>query len=223
MTHKMPAWSFSALSAFETCGLRYFKTRVSKEIVEPQTEATLWGNQVHKAFEDRFKNKAPLPDYMKAYEPLVSKLMLQHGVRLVEEQMAITKNFRPCEWRAKDAWVRAIVDFGIVGPKKALFIDWKTGKRKPDSTQLMLSAAIGFAHYPFLESITTGFFWFKDRKTDKETFTREQLPQLWGEFLPRVQRLEGAYADDKWHPKPSGLCAKWCPVPKSHCEYSGKQ
>jgi hypothetical protein len=53
-------------------------------------------------------------------------------------------------------------------------------------------------------------------------FTREQLPEIWNEFLPRLSRVAAAYEDDKWLPKPSGLCKNWCPVGQSLCEFCGK-
>ena len=44
-------WSYSALTSYETCPKRYQLTRVTKQVTEPQTEATRWGNEVHKALE----------------------------------------------------------------------------------------------------------------------------------------------------------------------------
>lgn len=215
------AWSYSALTAFETCPRRYQLTRVTKEVVEKQTEATLWGNKVHKALELFAKGKQPLPPDFKAYEKYVRKIQSYEGKRVVEEKIALTSSFRPTTWFAKDVWVRGIIDIGVVGSDTAYLLDWKTGKRKPDSDQLKLFAALAFAHYPWIDKVVTGFIWLKDAKFDKGTFTREQLPEIWNEFLPRVTRLELAYKDDKWVAKPSGLCKNWCPVGKRLCEFCG--
>ena len=46
------AWSYSSLRAFETCPWRYYLTRVSKEVIEPETEVLKWGNEVHKVFDE---------------------------------------------------------------------------------------------------------------------------------------------------------------------------
>ncbi len=73
------------------------------------------------------------------------------------------------------------------------------------------------AHFPEVEEVETGFVWLKDKKIDKERFTREDIPKIWQEFLPRVIKLESAYERDSWPCKPSGLCKGWCPV--KTCDY----
>ena len=45
------AWSYSLLQAFETCPRRFKLTRITKEVQEPQSEAMLHGNEVHKSLE----------------------------------------------------------------------------------------------------------------------------------------------------------------------------
>lgn len=215
------AWSYSALTAYETCPRRFQLTRVTKQVVEPQTEATIWGNKVHKALELFAKGEKPLPPDLQKYERYVKKILSYEGKRVIEERVALDKNFRPTKWMAKDVWVRGIIDIGVVGSEKAYLLDWKTGKRRPDSNQLKLFAGLAFAIYPWVEKVTTGFIWLKSAEFDKEVFTREQLPEIWNEFFPRLDRLAVSYRDDKWTPKPSGLCKNWCPVGRQLCEFCG--
>lgn len=214
-----PPWSHSTLTSFETCPRRYYQTKVTREIKEPQTEATIWGNTVHQALENRAKSGQPLPEAIKSYEPLVDKIIAREGRRLVEEKMAIDSNFAPADWGK--SWARGIVDLGIVDTKKAYLFDWKTGKRKADSDQLKLMGLLAMHTYPWVEEVKTGFVWLKDNKIDQEVFTREQIPVLWMDFLPRVQRMENAYSKDRWEPKPSGLCKAWCPC--TGCEFNGRR
>lgn len=214
-------WSYSDLPSFETCPRRYQLTRVTKEVTEPQTEAILWGNQVHNALEKYAKERKPLPTALKKYQKYVDKILSYDGKRIVEERLTINANFKPTKWMAKDAWCRGIIDIGVVGAEKAYLLDWKTGKRKPDSSQLKLFAGLAFAHYPWVSKVVTGFIWLKDCEFDKETFTREQVSDIWSDFLPRVNRIEYALKSDKWTPKPSGLCKNWCPVGRSLCEFCG--
>jgi hypothetical protein len=219
MTAKPIFWSHSVLNSFETCPRRHYVTRVAKLVTEPQTEALRWGNMVHKALEDRQNGTAPLPATLAGYEPMLQVLMSKHGQRLVEARWAVDASFRPVGYKDRSAWCRSVVDSGIVGVDSAVLIDWKTGSRKPDSDQLKLSAAMAFAQYPHVEKVSTTFVWLKEKKLDKESFTREQVGEIWNEFLPRVARLEQAHKTNTWHPKPSGLCVKWCPVTKQHCEF----
>jgi hypothetical protein len=95
-----------------------------------------------------------------------------------------------------------------------------TGKRKPESQQLELSAAIAAALHPEADEFDTMFLWLKDKAVDKEHFKRSDIGAIWSRFLPRVERLETAVKNDDFPPKPSGLCAKWCPV--KTCEYCGE-
>lgn len=215
-------WSYSALTAFETCPRRFELTRVTKQVAEPQTEATLWGNKVHKALELYAKGSKPLPQDMERYGRYVKKIMAYEGKRVIEERVALNKNLRPTTWMAKDVWVRGVIDIGVVGSERAYLLDWKTGKHKPDSDQLKLFAALAFAMYPWVDSVVTGFIWLKENKFDKELFTRAQLPEIWAEFLPRLSRVARAYDENKWTPKPSGLCRNWCPVGKKLCEFCGE-
>jgi hypothetical protein len=217
----MPAWSFSSLTAFETCARRYYLTKVAKTVREPPTEATTHGNEVHTAFENAVVRREPLPNKYAEWQPIAVQLQSVRGKREAELKLSIDKSFRPVKWTDKAAWCRGIVDLNIENNDKSVAIDYKTGKRKPDSTQLMLFAALLFHTKQYLQTVTTGFVWLKDRKIDKEKFEREQIGNIWQEFMPRVQRMEVAYDKDKWIPQPSGLCRAWCPC--TECEFNGKR
>jgi hypothetical protein len=210
----LPAWTFSQLEKFETCPKQFYHVRVAKDVIEPQTEATLWGSKVHTAMEDRIRDGTPLPEGMEQWEGFAKQICAMPGEKLAEEKMALDKSFQPAEW--DNAWTRGIADMLIVHGNKAATLDYKTGKRKL-THQLMLYAAYTFAYYPEVETVTTGFVWLRDKKIDRETFTRADIPTIWGTFLPKVRKLEIAYEKDKWIARPSGLCNGWCPV--KSCEF----
>lgn len=218
----MPPWSFSSLTSFETCPKRYYHLKCVKDVTEVPNEATTWGTTVHKHLEDRVALGTPLPQAIAGYESFVAKIAAHPGEKLVEQQMAITADFKPTGWTSETAWCRGIVDVGLLTGKRALLLDWKTGKRKPDSSQLQLFAGLAFVHFPNVEVVATAFVWLKEGKTDKASFKRQDAPVIWQEFVPRVRRMERAYEENKFPPKPSGLCGKWCPVPKRLCSFSGK-
>lgn len=215
------AWSYSVLTAFETCPRRYKLTKVTKEVVEPQTEATIHGNAVHKALELNVAKGTPLPDKFKQYEPFTQAVIRSEGVKRAEMKFGLTKQLTPTTFFAKDVWLRGVFDLVVERPKTAIILDWKTGKPKPDSDQLKLFAAAAFTLMPRLETVRTGFAWLAHNKLDTETFTKDDVPELWSEFKPRVARINIAVENDQFPPKPSGLCKNWCPVPRSKCEFSG--
>lgn len=218
----MVAWSWSVLESFETCAHRHFRTKVKKDIVEGQTDEMAHGNRVHKALENRLKGQ-PLPANMAAYEPYAARV-LQSGTGgkvEAEQKLALTSSFQPTSFFAKDTWVRVITDFTIIQPaKKRAFVgDWKTGNPKPNSRQLALCAVATFACLPYVDEVHSTYVWLKTGEGQPEVFKREDVPAIWQSFMPRVQRLEIAHAENKWPKKPSGLCNGWCPV--KDCEFWG--
>jgi hypothetical protein len=218
----MTAWSHSALNKFETCPRQYYLLRVSKQAKDVKGEAALWGDTVHKHLEARAKDGAPLPSYLDYLDPIVGRILATPGEKIIEHKITITQGYTATSWFAKDAWCRSIVDLGVVGETSATLLDWKTGKRKPDSDQMALFAGMALAAYPYIEVVHTGFVWTKDRKVDRDRFTRSDAPAIWREFLPRVARLEHAFATNAWPANPSGLCRKYCPVGKALCSYCGE-
>lgn len=221
MEIKPIAWSHSALNSFETCPRRHNLIKVAKKVKEGQSEAMLWGNQVHKHLELRVTDKKPLPDHLAPYDGLIKKFECKPGQLFAEKSMALTVDFKPTTWFAKDVWCRAKIDLHLDEGERVIAIDWKTGKPKPDSDQLKLTAAFIFHHKPYVTKVKTSFIWLGHNRVDNETFTRDQLPEIWNGFLPRIDRWNNAFAQNHWPAKPSGLCRKHCPVPKSMCEFSG--
>lgn len=218
---KAPPWSYSSLTSFETCPYKYYKTRVAKDVKEPEGEAAKWGTEVHKHLELRVKDETPLPDALQYLEPIVGKVIQSPGTKYTEQQLALDRDYSPVSWYDANAWARAIIDLTIINGNKAVTLDWKTGKRKPGSDQLKMSAGLLFHHYPEVEVVNTGFVWIKEKKVDKEQYTREDIPVIWQEFLPRVARVDKAFESDRWQKKPSGLCKAWCWC--TDCEFCGRR
>ncbi len=215
---KPVAWSYSALTSFETCPHRHYETKIAKTIKEPPTPATEWGLRVHKAFEYRVGHDTPFPDELKQFEPIAAKIVKAgEGKRVsVEQKLALSKDFSKRKWFDKDVWVRGIIDVSIEHGDKLFIGDLKTGRPTPDSAQLKLTAAMSFAIKPYINRITNTFIWLKTGDTTTEKFTKDQAPEIWQEFMPRVQRLQQAVDVNNFPKKPSGLCG-WCPV--KSCEH----
>lgn len=218
---KVTPWSYSSLTAFETCPRRFYLTRIAKEVQEPQTQAMMAGNEVHKALELDIKGEKPLPEKYKSYAPLVNAVKLTPGKKLVEQKVGVTPDFRATTFFGKDVWMRGIIDVAVVGTKAAVVLDWKTGKPKTDSEQLRLFAGAAFAQYPHIDTVKTGFAWLAYNKMDSKTFTRDDVPGIWRDFSIRVQRMEKAEEKGDFPPNPSGLCREWCPVGRKLCEFCG--
>jgi hypothetical protein len=218
---KMPAWSYSALTAFETCPRQYHLVRVLKIVSDPPNKAATHGNEVHKAFEIAVRDQVPLPEKYSKWQNLAQKLMTAPGKRHAEMKIALNANLQPTGYFAKDVWLRCVLDYMVEKDANAVVLDYKTGKRKPDSTQLELFAAVTFKIKPYLQTVKTGFLWLPDEKMDKEVYHPEDMARVWGDFAARVARMQHAFTTDTWTPKPSGLCRQWCPC--TSCEFNGRR
>lgn len=226
MTEKNITWSYSGLTKFENCPRQYQKTYVTKEVQDEETEQTRWGTEVHLALEERVRDDKPLPANMTQYEPMAARFAAAkaHSHVYVEYEMAVDKSLNPVAFDSPSRWVRGIADIVVLkvgkdGHMRGFAGDYKTGKKRDGSRQLALMAAMLFKHFPELVEIRTGFIWLANGGITEETFYRVHAGKIWGEFMPRVARLEKAFELDRWVPNPSGLCG-WCPCTLKECDFA---
>lgn len=218
---KMPPVSHSGLTAFETCGHRYYLTKVVKTVHEPQTSHTLWGNKVHTALENRLMKRKPLPEGIEHYEPIVEKLEALRPVAKIsaELRLALTRDLRATNWDSPMAWVRCIIDVVVDKGRAAFLGDWKTGKVKHDHDQLNMSSVMYLAAKPNVEKVRADYIWLAHNTVTSGTITRDQAPEVWQGIIKRIDRLNDAYQTNTWPKNPSGLCKGWCPVGRENCEF----
>jgi hypothetical protein len=215
------SWSYSRLKNFEACPKKHYEVDLQKSFKEEDSDALLWGNHVHKAMDLRCGEKRiPLPATMADYEKWVAPVVDTPGTILVEQQLSISKDFAACGYFAGNCWFRAKGDFIKLGERTAIILDWKTGKVKPDSEQLWLSAACVFAKYPHIKKIRSSFVWLQENATTDEDITPDDLPAKWRGLWPRIQAMETAWKTTTYQAKPGGLCRKWCPV--KSCPHNGE-
>lgn len=213
----MPAWSFSSLNDFTNCPRAYQLKRVTKECKQEESEAMRHGTIQHEHCEMRVKEGRELPESLKWLEPQFKRLEASGGDLIAEQAVGLTKGLKITGFFDKDVWCRGKLDLTVRYGTKSVVLDYKTGKRKFDSDQLMLFAAFEFADRPFVPEVRTGYVWLKDKAIDSEIFTRDDIPRIWEHFMPKVERLEKAYVNDEWPAKSGGLCP-WCPANKSQCK-----
>lgn len=213
-------WSHSSLTTYVGCPKKYYHLKVSKDFEDSPNEASLWGNRVHEALEFRLRDKTPLPEEYSEYEEYAKAIEVVAGEMLVEKELAITKDLKPCAMDDPDAWCRGIVDVLHINGPVARVLDHKTGKRKPDSKQLALFALLVFYHYPEVHVCKTGFMWLKTKEKDVAVYHRNDIPELWKLFIPDLTQYAKSFAGGIWTPRTSGLCKNYCPV--ASCDFNGK-
>lgn len=211
------SWSYSKLKNYDVCPKRHYEVDERKNYrddSEAGAAALALGNAAHDALAKACGQDIPLPEKFSHYQKWVDRVKRQlgGGKLLVEQKYAITRNFAPTTYFAKDVWYRGIADVVILHGPVAITSDWKTGKILEDSVQLMLVAQCLFSHYPEVQRVGTEFIWLKEDATSPEVFSRQEVADAWVELLPRVQALETASKTVTFPPKPGPFCKKYCPV-----------
>ena len=207
------AWSHSALKDFEGCPRRYHASKVLKLYPYKETEATRYGNQLHKAAEDYIKDKTPFPKEFAFMKELVDELCKKPGKVYAEQKMALSHDLERRSWFDDDVWVRGVADMLIIDKpnRRAWVIDWKTGNDKyPDPDQLLLMALMVMAMYPEIDTVNAALFFVAKGSIVKQKTVEASYDREWNKFRERVARIEAAKASDNWNPQPSPLCG-WCP------------
>jgi len=210
--------SFSSIKMYENCPKRYYHQRITKEVQDTGSDATIYGERVHEALEHRLDKKVELPTESETYEPLCKSIEGLGGTLQVEQKLTLSENLTPTTWWEKDAWLRSILDVLIVFEDEAIVMDWKTGKRRPDFSQLEMFALQVFSHYPNIKKVKSTFVWLKDLSLDSHTYNRLDADDMWVKLLSKTERINQSLTNNNWPPKPSGLC-RFCPA-KNICEFS---
>lgn len=214
------AHSYSSVKDFEGCPRRYHEVRILKKFKSKDTEATLYGTAVHKAFEEYIRDKTPIPAIYEQFKPFVEPLANADADIRCEERMAIRSDFTPCEFFDPAVWFRGIPDYLAINPKKtvARVADYKTGKssRYADTAQLELMAAMVMLHHPEVETVKGVLLFVVIGDVIKAEFTRAELPTILSKWAGRADAIEKAVDVGVWNPRSSALC-KFCPV--TSCEY----
>ena len=214
------AHSYSAVKDFEGCPRRYHQVRILKQFKQKDTEATLYGTAVHKAFEEYIRDKTPLPESFANYKQFVEPLAQLDGDIRCEEKLGIRADFTPCGFFDKDVWFRGIPDYLAISKsgKVARVADYKTGKssRYADTAQLELMAAMIMIHHPSVDTVRGALLFVVVGDVIRSEYTRDQLPEILSKWAGRAGAIEAAVDHGVWNPRSSALC-KFCPV--STCDH----
>jgi len=217
MTAKTPAkytWSYSSLDLFKQCPHKYYRLRVKKDIVEPPSDAILYGNEAHKAAEEYIKNGTALPERFAFMQKSLDVLRAKEGEKLCEYRMGLTRSLVPCGFFDENVWWRGIADLIVLQPDRAWIVDYKTGKssKYADVKQLELMALSVFKHFPQVKKVKTGLLFVVANDFVKADFHARDEFVMWRPWFEDTERLEKALELDVWNPRPNFSCRGWCPV-----------
>jgi len=212
--------SYSSIKMFEQCPKRYLHQRINKDVKDMGSEATIYGERVHKQLENRLALSEPLPKESIKHEQVCNTIekLTENADLYLEEQLCLNENLTPTGWYDNDAWLRSILDVLILKDDTAIIMDWKTGKRRPDFFQLELFALQVFKHYPNIKKVKSTFVWLKEGKIDTENFNHVDTNIMWTNVLSKIDKIDQAYTSSNFPARPSGLC-RYCPA-NNICEYA---
>src|SRR5215472_2339557 len=181
--HTRFSWSYSQLTDYETCPLRWYHKSIAKDVKEEESSFTRDGHALHDAFNARARGE-PLRFPYTHHEPIFTRLDSRRGDHFPEQNLAIKRDFTPCAWMARETWFRGKIDFLKLNGFFATIIE-------------RISTALAYVNHEIWKTAT---------------FDRSDLTQIWAEIMPRVNAMERAKLFEKFPPTPSGLCKRFCPV-----------
>jgi len=225
---KVPAWSYSSITLFDQCPKKYYHLRVVKDIKEPESEAIMYGKDVHLAAEEYIRDGKPVPAKYGYMVPMLDKLNAIEGEKHCELKMGIKKvdgRLAPCGFFDKDVWYRGVADLAIINKAKkvARVVDYKTGKssKYADPKQLALMAACIFVHFPEIDTVKGGLLFVVVEDFIKAQYQADNGFKIFSELDGALVAREAAYANGVFNPKQNFTCKGWCPV--LDCHHNGRK
>jgi len=218
----MTAWSYSSIKTFDQCPKKYYHLRVVKDIKDEGSDATIYGQEVHKAAEDYIKSGTEIPAKFSFIKPTLDVLNAFPGTKKCEIKLGVKKmeaGYEPCGFFDKDVWWRGIADLLIIDGGTAHLIDYKTSKnaKYADMKQLDLMAGAVFVHFPEVERVKSALAFVVSNEFIHKQHHKKDLGQYLSVFDGELDRLAAAEETGVWNPVSGPLC-RYCPV--EFCEHN---
>lgn len=211
-----PAISSSDIENYEGCPKRWHLKRILRDerFKFHVTEAITHGNLTHERLERYVKYDEVLPDHVLYLVPFFAYLREQGYTLYAELEVAITKDWQPTSFWAKDCYLRGKVDLIALKDTTAIVVDYKTGKEKnaryKDDTQLQIYSAVLMSVLGLTE-VSSYFFWTATQGSDKHSLTTETFEDVKADITRRIDRMKDAYDNEQFPARTSPLCG-WCPA-----------
>lgn len=215
MSSPITAWSYSRLSLWEGCGLK-FKLKHIDKVPEEQSPAMVRGTEIHAAAA-AFIGGGPDAEFPASLAKFDTQMWELHDlpadIKVVEQQWGFNNNWRATGWFAKDTWLRVVLDVGVVYPDgTGDVVDHKTGKEYASNVdQRELNALAMLRKYPHLSRVTSRMWYLDSGKETTAEFLQEDTTERIHKWEARVAPM---FADAVFAPRPSERC-KWCSYGKS--------
>jgi hypothetical protein len=218
----MTTWSYSSLKTFEQCAKKYYHLKVLKDVKDVGSEATIYGNEAHKAAEDYVSAGTPLPARFSYMQKTLDALLAIPGEKHCELKLGVELSdtgYLPCEFFGEEVWWRGIADLLIINGDTGYLVDYKTSKnaKYADTKQLDILAAAVFTRFPQLRKLKSALAFVVSNEFVKKEHTSDLSKSYFATFTPELDRLSVAENTGVWNANSGPLC-KFCPV--TTCEHN---
>ena len=199
--------SATSLKTWDNCPRLYKAKYIDKIIPYVPNAAADRGIKIHEELEECVKTGSKPSVWTP--EGLIDTL---HKAKAsVEGEIAVDRSFAPVPYKSKDAWLRGKIDVRLTRGDKALVIDWKTGKVRPDKIQADVYTAM-IQHVEKVEKVDFRLVYVDQKQV--VPLTRDN------KAAERVTTLIKKVENDQDHlPQPSWLC-RFCDF--TACRYNEK-
>lgn len=216
----------SSITLFENCPLQYAHRYIYKTLPFVETPQIKEGNDFHKAMYMRLGFGSTLSQKYSGFEVTCQALENLGGEMFCEEEITVDREFREVD--SVDKWTKGMltnkldVKIKFKKTRKAIIIDWKTGKPKDDPTQLLINTVSVLAAEPNIDTVTSIYAYTAYGTTsDPIRFDRKAEPKLREKLMEKIHRIDVAHGSGQFEPRPSGLCKQYCDV--LSCPHNGKR
>ena len=214
-------YSYSSLNLYRTCPQQFYRKYIAKDTLPYQGTEAAAGTDVHEAIETALKTRQPLPKHMEVFEESISSVRKKLDCARIEQTIFLDERFRFALTRPVKGFM-AKLDVLLVSEdgKRAVVMDWKTGKPREDTLQHDCYALCVFRAFPDVESITGFNVYLKTGKIGPQLeYSVEAAQGIQERLALMIAQIE---ADDFWQPKPgSPFPCNWCSAHK--CKHYPKE
>lgn len=126
-----------------------------------------------------------------------------------EKRLAITADGSPCDFFAKDVWMRSAADVVIHKDNAAFIPDWKTGKKRDgDTNELRRLALLLKCTYPGIEQVKGAYFWLQENAMG-QVHDLSNFAATFGEIKAADRTVQMMDPTKEWPANPGWKC-KFC-------------
>lgn len=213
---KLPVASYSFLNTWSICPHQAARKWIVKDLPkEAESPEMSWGNEVHKAMENRLTiPRHDLPSSMAQWESFCKPL---DGRNVHPEQvLGMTDKGQPVGFWDGSTWLRGKLDAPVVSGTTALLLDWKTGKVREDSYELEIGALLLQARHPEIKVILGRYVWLKENRLG-DTHDCSDTQRTFNMVHDTMDEVAHAISMGVFAKTPGPLCG-WCSV--TDCQHN---